>query len=254
MKAATTVTKVCRIMEQFHERQSLGVTDLAKSTGLLPSDVHRILSSLRANHYVDQDPDTKKYRLGVALMRLGLTALERNVLREKARPILLELSKRIGATTHLALLDEQRLELILVHQIKGPSAAMFQTHLGEVEHLHSTALGKTVLASLDRQTLRTVLQRNGMARSTSHTITDAGTLETQLEEIQRCGYAVDREEFTPSVCCIGSAVRDRTDAVAGAISASMPSALFLSWNEARLGAILKGAASKLSTIIGHVDS
>ena len=88
MKTATTVTKVCRIMEQFQQRQSLGITDLAKSTGLLPSDVHRILTSLRANRYVDQDPETKKYRLGVALMRLGLTAFERNLLREKAQPVL----------------------------------------------------------------------------------------------------------------------------------------------------------------------
>jgi DNA-binding IclR family transcriptional regulator len=74
MKPATTVTKVCRILEQFQERQSLGIADLARGTGLLPSDVHRILASLRAHHYIWQDPETKKYRLGVALMRLGLTA------------------------------------------------------------------------------------------------------------------------------------------------------------------------------------
>src|SRR5579875_2939795 len=111
MKVATTVTKVCRIIEQFQNQQSLGITEIAKNTGLLPSDVHRIVTSLRANHYVDQDPETKKYQLGMTMMRLGLTAFERNLLREKARPVLADLSKRIGATTHLGLLDEQRLEL-----------------------------------------------------------------------------------------------------------------------------------------------
>src|SRR5580693_8457110 len=95
MKPATTVAKVCLIMEQFEERQSLGITDLARRTGLLPSDVHRILVTLRASRYIWQDPETKKYRLGVAMMRLGLMAFERNLLREKAEPILTQLSERL---------------------------------------------------------------------------------------------------------------------------------------------------------------
>lgn len=251
MKTATTVTKVCRLMEQFQERQSLGVTDLARSTGLLPSDVHRILTSLRSNHYVDQDSETRKYRLGVTMMRLGLTAFERNRLREKAQPILVALSKRIGATTHLGLLDGRKLELILMHSINGPVGVTFEAHLGEVEGLHSTALGKTILASLDHQTLDSVLKTRGMSRSTSNTITDSAALEQQLKNVRRCGYAVDREEFVSDVCCLGSAVHDRTGAVVGAISASMPSSPFLSWNEARLGAIVKSAASNLSTILGY---
>src|ERR1700722_29901 len=126
MKPATTVTKVCLIMEQFQERQSLEITDLARRTGLLPSDVHRILVTLRANRYIWQDPETKKYRLGVALMRLGLMAFERNLLREKAEPILTQLSERLGAATHLGLLDAQRMELILIDQIGGPTAGMSQ--------------------------------------------------------------------------------------------------------------------------------
>ena len=60
MKTATTVTKLCRVMEQFQERQSFGITDLARRTELLPSDVHRILASLRVFGYIEQDPDTKK--------------------------------------------------------------------------------------------------------------------------------------------------------------------------------------------------
>jgi DNA-binding IclR family transcriptional regulator len=74
MKAATTVTKVCRVMEQFRERQSFGISDLARRMELLPSDVHRILTSLRAFGYIEQDPETRKYRLGLSLLRLGLTA------------------------------------------------------------------------------------------------------------------------------------------------------------------------------------
>ena len=80
MKAASTVTEVCRIIGEFADRKSLGVTDLAKRTDLLPSDVHRILTSLKATGYIVQDPETKKYQLGFALVRLGLAACQRNKL------------------------------------------------------------------------------------------------------------------------------------------------------------------------------
>src|ERR1700722_4466769 len=173
MKPATTVTKVCRVMEQFQERQSLGITDLARRTGLLPSDVHRILMSLRANRYIWQDPETKKYRLGVALMRLGLTAFERNLMREKAQPIMTQLSRRLDATTHLGLLDGQRLELILIDQISGPTAEMLQVHLGETEQLHCTALGKAILANFDHRRLASALEKSGMPPSTCTTTTTA---------------------------------------------------------------------------------
>jgi DNA-binding IclR family transcriptional regulator len=76
MKPAAKVTKVCRVMDQFQERQPLGSADLARRTGLLPSDVHRILMSLRVNRYVWKDLETRKYQLGVALMRLGLRTFE----------------------------------------------------------------------------------------------------------------------------------------------------------------------------------
>jgi DNA-binding IclR family transcriptional regulator len=241
-------------MEQFQERQSLGIADLARRTGLLPSDVHRILTSLRANHYIWQDPENKRYQLGVALMRLGLTAFERNLLREKAQPILTQLSKRLGATTHLGLLDGQRLELILMDQISGPTAGILQVHLGETEQLHCTALGKAILANLDRRRLASALQKSGMPRSTCYTITNAAALERQLEQVRRCGYSLDHEEFTRGVCCTGASIRDFTGAVVGAISTSMPTSRFLEWGEAQLGAILRTAGDNLSAVLGPTES
>ena len=248
MRPATTVIKVCRIMEQFQDRESLGIADLARRTGLLPSDIHRIVRSLLAVHYVDQDPETKKYRLGFALVRLGLTAFRGNLLREKARPILAQVSKRLGATIHLTLFECDRLELRHLDQTNGPTAAMLQGHqLGGVEQLHCTAVGKAILASLDQNTLASALQKSGLPRLTRETITDAATLVRQLEEVRRLGYASDREELRPGICCVGSPIRDHSNAVVGAISASIPASNFFLSEEPHMGAILKAVADDLST-------
>jgi DNA-binding IclR family transcriptional regulator len=71
-QTATTVTKVCRILTEFKGRPSLGVTQIADRTGLLPSDVHRLLSSLQVYGYVEQNPNTKRYSIGSELLSLGL--------------------------------------------------------------------------------------------------------------------------------------------------------------------------------------
>ena len=85
MKPATTISKVCRVLGEFRQRPSLGVTDLARRTGLLPSDVHRILASLKFCGFIEQNPQTKTYRLGVGLMKLGLAAFQRNEPRDHCR-------------------------------------------------------------------------------------------------------------------------------------------------------------------------
>ena len=122
MKPATTVTKVCRILDQFKDRPSLGITDLARSLDMLPSDVHRIVTSLQFHGYVERNPETRRYHLGAGLLRLSLTTLQRGVVQEKGHSVLTRLSRRLDAATHLALLDSSRCEAFLSDQVEHPEA------------------------------------------------------------------------------------------------------------------------------------
>ena len=250
VKPVTTVTKVCRIIGEFRDRKSLGLTDLARRTTLLPSDVHRILASLRANGFIDQDPETKKYRLGFVLQRLGLSAFQRNEFREKAQPVLVQLSRQIGATTHLGVLDSRESEVIMIDQVDGSTENMFRTRLGGSVQLHCTALGKSILANFNQQKTACALERIALTRNTGRTITDMTILERQLDQIRRQGYAVDREEYIEGACCMGSPIRDWTGEVVGAISMSAPASLFRAWDESRLAERLKAAAFALSGTLG----
>ena len=250
MKTATTVTKLCRVMEQFQERPSFGITDLARRTELLPSDVHRILTSLRVFGYIEQDPETKKYRLGFSLLRLGLAAFRRNQLSEKAHPVLASLSKKVAAATQLAQLDGRELKVFLVDRVNGPNELAFADHLGGSARLHCTALGKTIIANLNPDIASSALEKNGLTRCTRHTITDASILARQFEDIRRLGYAVDREEYSNGLCCLAAPLRDNEGSVVGAISASMPSSRFTEWDESCLGAHIRDAAHHLSATLG----
>jgi DNA-binding IclR family transcriptional regulator len=254
MKPATTVTKVCRVLSEFRNRPSIGVTDLARRTQLLPSDVHRILSSLEACGYIEQDPQTRRYRLGCGLVKLSLTTCQRMSLREAGRPLLKRVSERIGATAHMAMFDSHDLEVFLVEQIDYPGQVLMKPRFGLPSSPHCTALGKTILASMDQLTATQAIKKSGLPKMTPYTITDLRTLENEFAKIRDQGYGIDCEETVSGACCIGAPVRDYTGTVVASISASMMSDRFHRWSEADLASVMKSAAAELSAAIGYENS
>ena len=251
VKPATTITKVCRVLGECKHRPSLGVTDWARRLELLPSDVHRILSSLQIYGYVEQNPETKRYQLGTGLLRLGLTTFQRNVVQERGRAILLRLSGLLTAATHLAMLDSGECEMFLLAQVEPSGAALFKARPGAVTGVHATALGKIIMAGMDPQTFQRALERSGLRKSTGRTITDLPTLEKNLQLIRARGFAVDREESAEGACCIGCPLRNCTGAVIGAIGASMEARRFGSLNLHRLASQIDAAAAELSYELGY---
>lgn len=252
-KPATTITKVCRVLSEFRNRQCLGITELARRTDLLPSDVHRILASLKASGFVEQNPETRTYHLGVSLMKLGLTVYQQNHMREAARPLLIKLSEQTEATAHLAIFDRRGLEIFLAEQIDCAREIPFQVKYGAPASPHSTALGKAILATLDRDVVIEFVSKSGLRRVTPNTITEMPALLTELDRIAARGYGVDREESAVGACCVGSPIRDWSGAVAGALSVSMAAERFYRLREATVGSAVKTTAARVSTALGFVQ-
>src|ERR1035437_8014658 len=159
MRPATTIVKVCRVLEAFRDHPSMGVTEVAAKTGLLPSDVHRILGSLACFGYIEQDGDTKKYHLGLELLKLGHAVLQRIEVREIGRPLLRGLSEKAGGTANMAILDRNDLEIIFVEQIDPPNELQIKLRIGARAPAHSTGVRKTILAFLEPALARQVLKK-----------------------------------------------------------------------------------------------
>jgi DNA-binding IclR family transcriptional regulator len=251
LKPATTISKVCRVLGEFRNRASLGVSELARRTDLLPSDVHRILNSLQSFGYIEQDPDTRTYHPGLALLKLGLTTVQRTDLREAGQPLLKRLGEELSASTHMAMFDTRELEVFIVEQVTSPLEMAIKPRLGSTEASHCTALGKTILAWMSPETRFLALQKSALQKRTAHTITDLNLLEREFQTIRVQGYGLDREEFLLGTCCIAAPVLDQTGTAVAAISVSMASTRFYSWPEAVLASMTKSAAAELSAVITH---
>lgn len=223
---------------------------MAELTGLLPSDVHRILRSLQVFGYIEQD-ETKKYRLGLELLKLGHLVHQRIELREVARPFMRHLSEVAQATVNLAVFDAHELEIIFVEQIDSPAELQIRLRIGASVAPHATGVGKVLLAHMDRQTAMKVIEKSGLPKRTRYTITDIAKFEREIDAVRSQGYALDREESVAGAFCIAAPVRSHNGEVVASISVSMMAAHLAATEEPRLIAAVRAAAASISAGLGY---
>jgi IclR family acetate operon transcriptional repressor len=251
VKAATTIGKLCQVLNAFRGRPSLGLTEVAENTQFLKSDAHRILKSLEHFGFIAQDADSRRYRLGLELLKLGYLVHGRLHLCDTAMPFLRMLSETAGATANLAIFDPLDHDVVFIEQVDAPAEAPICWRIGHSAFPHATAVGKILLAHLDEPTVQVAVKRHGLVRRTRHTITEMPALMSELERVRHAGFAVDREEAVAGACCIGAPVRDQGGAVVAALSVSMTKARLGELREGDVAGLVRSTARRISGALGH---
>ena len=194
------------------------LTDLARELGLSKAAVYALLQTLLARGILSDFSEgaNRRYRLGMALARLGDMAVANIALADVAMPELRKLTADLGMTSRLAILDEGY--AVVVGRVDAPGAIRFDAALGRREMPHCSAVGKALLSALSREEAQRILERTELQRRTPRTITAVPMLMKELATTAERGYAIDDEEDTEGVACIGSCIFSRGGHVAGAIS------------------------------------
>jgi len=131
-------------------------------------------------------------------------------------PVLRDLTEETRMTSRVAVLDEGY--AVVVGRADAPGAIRFDAALGRRELPHCSAVGKALLAAMPRADAKAILRRLGMPRRTASTLTTMSSLDDELDLTIARGYAIDNEEDTAGVVCLGTCVFDRMGKAAGAIS------------------------------------
>jgi IclR family acetate operon transcriptional repressor len=157
-----------------------------------------------------------RYRLGLALARLGDQVLAQTGLLDVSLPVLRRLTEESGRTSRLGVLDDGY--VVVVGRIDGPGFIQVQSHVGRRELPHCSALGKAILSRLPEASVREIAARIGLASRTPSTLTDVEALLDELRLARERGYALDNEEDSLGVFCVGAPLLDHRGACVGAIS------------------------------------
>ncbi len=201
------------------EHPLLGIADLAEELGMSRSITHRYAITLVALGYLEQDT-RRKYRLGLRVTDLGMSAMNSTRLSEQAHPYIEDLQRRTGFAVSLAVLDGP--DVVYVDHVRSSRRAQRATRprfaLGELQPAHCTALGKVLLAFLPEYQLRQTLADLHLQERTSATIIRKRALRDVLRHVHEDGLAVCDEELEPDLQSIAVPVRSSSDEIVAALS------------------------------------
>jgi DNA-binding IclR family transcriptional regulator len=253
VKTLQTVERAFRVIELLGNADHyLGISDIARQSSLPLATTHRLLSTLLKLRYVEQNPETNKYTLGVRILQLRGAVIEQINLGVQAMPVMKALMDRVGETVHLAVLNEG--EIVYIERVEGLRTQGMYTRIGKRGPAHCTALGKAMLSHLPEETwYDDVVNRHGLRAFSENTITSIDALRLELQRTRERGYAIDNVETGERVRCVAAPIRNYTGQVVAALSISGPQAQITPGRIPELGASVCQAAGIISNKLGFIS-
>jgi DNA-binding IclR family transcriptional regulator len=193
----------------------LGLTELARRSGLAKPTVHRLAAQLVDAGFLERHGTD--YRLGVRLFEIGQRVPAARRLRDAALPFMEDLFVATRETVHLGV--PSGTEVMYLEKIRGHRAVEAPTRVAGRLPMHCTATGKAMLAHLPDEVVAQAL--SSMTRQTSHTVMVQSVVRGQLAEVRRTGFSVEHEETKLGYVSVASPVFEG-ESLVGAISVTGP--------------------------------
>ena len=227
---------------------AIGVSDVARQTGLSKATVFQLLATLEGRRMVMREPDSASYRLGWALYEMGIGLARSSDVSRVARPFLDRLAIETGESVLLGILDEGF--VLYLDRGDAPSGFRMVAAAGARSPLHSTASGKLLLAYAGEEEIERYL--TGTLESfTPNTLTEPDVLRAQLAEIREQGYATCWQERELGLCSVAVPLRDHTAAVVASLTLAGPEGRLTEESvEVHLHP-LGAAASEIDALLGY---
>ena len=243
------IEKALRILLAFYPRNSeMGTVDLSRKTGFHIATVNRILRILARNHFLYQNPLSRKFNLGPSVFALGEAAIESltDNLLPKALPYVSELCEKVRETVVLEVISGEIDTIVYVAQ--GKQTLGIRASIGSRMPTHAAAGAKAIIAFSSPKTIDAFLKKK-MQRFTKNTITDPRKLKLEIEKIRKEGVAFTREEMDIGVHAIGAPILNYRNQPVGAVVIVGPCSRIKCNKRSPLVSVLKETVSAISAYI-----
>ncbi len=248
--SSTAVERTLLILEAAAQREGgMSNAEFSRKLKIPKSSASYILRTLEQHGYLRRNGEDGKYQLGMKVLTLSRAALGGVDVREVALPVMRHLVDRIHLTTHLAIMDHA--EAVYVEKVEAPGFIRVNTWIGRRMEVHSTAVGKALLAFLDEKERDAILRKRGLKKLTTHTITTLPRLIQELDRVRLAGYAVDDEENSLGARCVGAPVFNSEGRVEAAVASTGTINDVPRDAVAHIADMLKEAARRISHQIGY---
>ncbi|UOF92450.1 IclR family transcriptional regulator [Fodinisporobacter ferrooxydans] len=249
MPIIQAVDRALQILDLFDEYETeLKITDISERMQLHKSTIHSLLKTLQVRGYIEQNPENGKYKLGLKLFERGNLVINGLDLRTTARKHLMELSFKTGQTVHLVILDGK--EGVYIDKVEGSSGIIAYSRIGRRVPIHSSAVGKALVAFSPAADIERILDGYVFGKRTENTILNREDFLRELEQVRRQEYAIDDQENEPGVRCVAVPIRNYSGQAVAAISISTPISGLDDEQFDQLLALLQETAQQISRQMG----
>ena len=230
--------------------EGTSVTEVSDKLKINKATVSKMLSTMASRNFVRKDIRTRRYRLGYKLIELGARLIEAIDIRTEAYPYLKALEKRVNEVINLAVYDNG--EIIYVDKFEGSRPLRLHSLVGGRADLTCTSVGKVLMAFLSEQDQAYLKDTHKVIeRRTKNSIKTWQEFESHCAEVKAQGYALDIEESSEGIMCVGAPVFDYSGKIAGAVSISCPTVRCSLDHLMRLKDILLETCNKISAECGY---
>ena len=203
------VLKVFAVLESLVANRSASLADLASRAMTSKATAHRLLNTMIELGYVERGEETERYGLTLKLFSLGARSIQdRSEMLRAADSVMAKLSRITGESINLGVLDDVEEMVVYIHKYDSHFNLSMKSTLGNRNPLHSTSLGKALLAWRDPQDIQERIARMTFKRSARNTITDADIFRAELIATKERGYAEEIEESEDGVRCMAVPIFD----------------------------------------------
>jgi DNA-binding IclR family transcriptional regulator len=201
--SAPSVKKAFKILYAITEASNgLGISDLSKKLKIGKSTIHGITSALEEMGVLVRDPLYKTYTVGYSLLELCRTAYTKIELKDLARKPMEKLMEKVGETVFLGVLNEDH--VTIVDTVESRNEMKITSPPGTRLPLLAGATGRVLLSQIEKEKAKEIIQKKGLVRYTSKTVTDQRQFLREIEKAKKQGYAVDDEEYMTGVRAVAA--------------------------------------------------
>jgi IclR family transcriptional regulator, KDG regulon repressor len=234
-----------------YQNRVLSLSDVVNRTGLNKTTAKRLISNLAARGYLQLDPQSKCYQLGMRLFELGGIVFSSFSLRQAAAQPMNILQEETGATVLLGVKIEDH--LVYVDKREGRGPLRISSDIGWRRPLHYGMLGMILMAYLEPREARRIIKKHPLELHTPLSITDEDAFSLRLGRIREEGWVLEKEEAVEDVLGVAAPVRDYSRQVVAALGIALPMGQRrLSRPLDRIIELVKGACEDISSDLGYL--
>jgi IclR family acetate operon transcriptional repressor len=227
--------------------QVVSLKTVSQALGIPKTTAFRYLQTLSRAGFLEHDPARDRYSVGPRLRSMARTDTRVSRARELAQPLMLELVREFEGTANLAVKGDG--SVVYLEVIDGLTGFCTKARSGDSHPLHSTALGKAILAHMPQPEALDYLSRP-LTERTGRTLIEREELERQLRQIAQNGYAIETGENEDGAMCVGAPILDERGYPLVAISIAVPLARMSTSHAMIAGRKLSALAAELSRSMG----